>query len=187
MSASSVTLRDALAEGVLSCKQLFSRFLVGFDDSSHTRQTPDLPNHVAWCLGHCALTMHRVAEKLDGHAIPDTDFAAGPGAVERVSTHSALPPSKFATDLIGFGSKPVDDARYYPPFTRCGEIYNRACDRLATAVRNAPPEALLRPVQWGDLTMPAHLLVQRMLFHNGVHNGQIADLRRALGMKPVLV
>jgi hypothetical protein len=36
------------------------------------------------------------------------------------------------------------------------------------------------------VTAPPYLLVARSIYHIGIHNGQIADLRRVLGMGSAL-
>jgi hypothetical protein len=188
-----MTRRETLADGVQSTKTLLARYLVGFDDSNHTRSAPNLPNHVAWSLGHCALTMHRAAEKIDGKPLPATDFLP-PGALgahqggaraEKVSPYSSVPLDAFDPESIAFGSKPTDDPRLYPSFTRCGQIYNAAVDRLAAAVRGADEATLDKTVKWGQAELPLTALVMRMVFHNGTHTGQIADLRRTLGFRSI--
>ena len=181
-----------LAEGVLSTKTLLARYLVGFDDTNHTRMGPHLPNHVAWTLGHLALTMYRVVEKIDGKVAPPGDFLPT-GAMshhyragaEKVSPYSVVPLDAYDPEAVAFGSKPVDDPRLYPSFTRCGQIYNGACDRLAAAVRATDAAPLDRMVKWGGVELPLWMLVMRMVFHNGTHTGQLADLRRSLGFKSI--
>lgn len=166
-----MTPRDVLAEAILQTKALTARYLAGFDESSRTRQAAGLPNHVAWSLGHCALTMHRVAQKVDGREPPPVDFAAGtPGA--------------FNPESVAFGSVPADGAAY-PSLARCTGVFDAACDRLAAAVRAASDTQLMQPIPWGNTQAPWWTLVTRMVFHNGFHTGQIADLRRALGFKSV--
>jgi hypothetical protein len=172
-----------LADAVESCIFLAGRYLAGFDDSTHTRQAPGLPNHVAWSLGHLALTMHRTAARLTNpdataltSALHDTEFIAGASAGDA---------RRYGTESISFGSTPVDDPARYPSLARCTEIFNAACIRLATAVREAPDSALDAPTKWGGGEIPVHALVGRMVFHNGAHTGQIADLRRALGFKSI--
>ena len=172
------TRQSVLAEAIENSRALVSRFVVGFDDSTHTKQTKDLPNHFAWCMGHLALTMHRVAGWIDGKPLPEGDF---------ISDSARGDAQRFGTETIAFASKPTDDASNYPTHARCIEIFSAAIDRLAGAVRHADDAALDRMVKWGAGESPVGLLVPRMLYHNGVHTGQIIDLRRALGMKPVLV
>lgn len=173
--------RHVIAEGILATKPALSRYLAGFDDSNHTRQAPNLPNHVAWCLGHLALTMHRVAEKFDGRPPAESDFfnpkLAGPG--------TPRPRDRYDVESISFGSTPTADAGRYPPFARCVEIFNNGCDRVGAAVRAADDATLDRVLQWGPMELPLWLLAMRMIYHNGDHTGQIADLRRALAMRSV--
>lgn len=169
--------QEFLGQALESNKMLLTRYLVGFDDSTHTRQAPGLPNHVAWSLGHLAMTMHRTAEKLDGRPIPSADFIAGATAGDA---------SRYGTETVAFGSSPVDDAALYPTLARATEIYNAACDRIARAVRAATDDQLAAPIAWGNAQVPTGMIAARMIFHNGAHTGQIADLRRALGMKRVL-
>lgn len=169
-----MTPRDVLSEAVTTCKALTARYLAGFDDATRTGQAPNLPNHVAWSLGHCALTMHRVAEKADAKPPPPTDFA-GPGG----------PVTAFNTEAIAFGSRPSADETAYPSLPRCVEIFNAACDRLAATVRTASDAQLNQSIPWGPIQAPWWSLVLRMTFHNGFHTGQIADLRRTFGFKSI--
>lgn len=175
--------QDALADSVLACKQLLGRYLAGFTDENHTRQAPGLPNHVAWSLGHCALTMHRVSEKLDGAPIPAADFHAGFAPPAPAGSNV---PDRFGTEQVAFGSRPTDAAPEYPPLARCVEVYEAACDRLARAVGAAPEEKLTERIAWGKSELPLLQAVTRMVFHNGMHTGQIADLRRVLGFGSIM-
>jgi hypothetical protein len=178
--------REAIAEAILASKALLTRYLPGFDDTNHTRQAPGLPNHVAWCLGHLALTTHRIAEKLDGGPIPASDFIIGdltkpPADPARPSGDA----SRYHTETVAFASVPTDNPARYPRFARCIDIYNAACDRLAAAVGTVPEARLDEVIPWGTSQIPLYLAAARMLFHNGMHTGQIADLRRALGFKSI--
>lgn len=191
-----MTRRDAIAEAVLSSRVLFGRYLVGFDDSNHTRQAPNLPNHVAWCLGHCALTMLRAAEKIDHKIPPESDFytpqmvpavhsAHAAGAATLVRTAQHAPPSRYDCETVAFQSTPVDNPVLYPRFTRCVEIFDRATDRYAELIRSLPETRLDEMIRWGQIEIPIWASGLRMAFHNGTHSGQVADLRRALGMRSI--
>lgn len=167
--------QELLAQSVEQTKMLAARYLAGFDDATRTRQAQHLPNHAAWNLGHLALTMHRIAEHFDGGAIPERDFAPGPrGGSDRIGVES-----------VAFASAPADDPTAFPPLARCIEIYNAAVDRLARGIRASSTAKLSESVKWGPGESPLGLLAARMIFHNGFHTGQIADLRRALGMKSI--
>jgi hypothetical protein len=163
-----------LAEMVRQSRVLFVRYLRGFDDSNHTRQAPSLPNHVAWTLGHLAITLHRTAEKFDGLPLPASDFVTGDGRSSDAN--------RYDTESICFGSKPVADPNLYPTFSRCAAIFDAAVDRLAGAIESADDAKLDSMAKWTNTEVPLYTMAGRMVFHNGTHAGQIADLRRALGI-----
>lgn len=173
-----LTRQDMLAEFVLSTKPLFLRFLDGFDDSTRTFQGENLPNHVAWCLGHCALTMNRAAEQFDGNSLPENDFVIGDGTKgER---------DRFDTETVCFDSTPQADPENYPTLDRATEIYEAACDRFAQAVRNTTDAKLDELIPFHGSEVPLSTMIMRLCFHNGSHAGQIMDLRRALSMQRVI-
>jgi hypothetical protein len=169
---------ETLAHVVEMTRGLFDRFLVGFDATHHTRKSPGLPNHPAWTLGHCALYLHRMAEKLDGRAIPDTEFVTGDG--------TGGGGDRYDTESVCFGSRPVDNPALYPSPERCIEIYRSACDRLSAAVRVTDEADLDRKVQWGSGDIARGDLVLHVCFHAASHVGQIVDLRRVMGMERVI-
>lgn len=169
-------IQDAVAEFIDATKVGTARYFAGFDDTNHTRQAPHLPNHLAWCLGHCALTMHRTIEKFGAGAVPETDFIAGATRGDR---------ARFGIESVAFGSTPTSDAAAYPSFARCIEVFNAASDRLARTVRDASDGKLRETTAWGPSQIPLYLLAMRMCAHNGTHTGQIADLRRALGFESI--
>ena len=171
-----MTGHEVLADSVLACKPLMTRYLVGFTDSNHTTQAHLLPNHAAWTLGHCAMTMHRVAEKLDGKPAPESDFIVGATKGDA---------ARFGTETVAFNSRPTHERTLYPTLSLSIAIYESAYDRLGAAVRAATDETLTKPVTWGTGQTTISALVMRMVFHNGMHCGQIADLRRALEMKSI--
>ena len=169
-----MTRQDLLAEMLVQSRDLLKRYLKGFDDSNSTRQAPGLPNHLAWTLGHLALNLHRTAERFDKQVIPSGDFLTRDGrGGDR---------DRFDTESVSFGSTPVDDPELYPSWSRCVAIFDAAIDRMANALSNAQDAQLDSLTRWGKLEVPLYTMASRMVFHNGTHTGQIADLRRALGM-----
>src|SRR4051812_32769954 len=173
--------QDLIAEAVLGCKPLVGRYFAGFTDENHTTQPPGLPNHLAWSLGHLARTMHRAAEKIDTRPLPPADFRSG----ESSAGATAAPPAWFHTEAVAFGSRPTGDRTRYPALSRCIEAFEAACDRLADAVRQASDATLDQSTRWGAGETTLRALALRMVFHNGTHTGQIADLRRTLGLKSI--
>lgn len=168
-----------IASAILESRALTARYFAGFDDTNRTRQAPGLPNHFAWNLGHLAYIMHRCAEKLDGGPLPRADFIEGGHA------SGGGDASRFAAESVAFGSSPVDDPAQYPTAARCVEIFNGACERCAAAFRNADEAKLDTETPWGAMTLKLWQIGPRMVFHNGAHAGQLADLRRILGFRSI--
>ena len=175
-----MTKGETLAWMIDSSKPLATRYFAGFDDSNRTTQAPHLPNHFAWTLGHCAMTMHRVAERIDGRGLPGADLEPG------VEFAPGSPPARFGTEGVAFGSQPVDDAGRYPVVARCVEIFEGASDRMAAAVRGASDERLDAEEPWGAAKLSMATLIVRINSHNAMHTGQLVDLRRALGLPRVI-
>ncbi len=154
----------ALADAIKSTEGMLFRYLEGFDDGNAVAQTPTLPNHAAWTLGHLALTMHRAAER-----IADDRFGLD------------WDPEPYA-----LGSTPTPDRDDYPPLAELSARYRQSMDLLVDAVQDAGETRLARPVTWGRSETTARDLAIRMVVHNGIHIGQLVDLRRALHMSPVI-
>jgi len=168
-------LQDALAESVLVGRSLIGRFYKGFDDTNHTKQAINLPNHFAWTLGHLSWVIQRNANHFDGQGLLDSDFGTDD------------PPRKYNPDAVAPGSVPVADASKYPACARCVEIFDRSIDRLAAVAKAAGDDTLQKRVPWVGGEMPLYLVPLRLNFHNGLHAGQLADLRRALQMGYVII
>ena len=124
----SMTRRDTIAEAVLASRTLFHRYLAGFDDTNHTRQGENTPNHVAWCLGHCALTLHRGIERINRAPPPESDFFSTPAdlAMRMPPPQSAPSDARspvrprrrrcYNTETVAFQSVPTDNSALYPRF-----------------------------------------------------------------------
>lgn len=167
---------SVLADGIEASRMATELFFTGFDDSNRTSQAPGLPNHFAWTIGHLAFVMHRAAERFDGAPLPESDFApANRGDA-----------SRFGIDGVAKDSVPIADPSAYPSEARCREVFAQAAARLVSAVRAASDEKLASTTKWGPREMTLAALASRMMFHNGFHAGQLAALRKALGMKGML-
>lgn len=163
-----------LAQSIRESRTLLMRYARGFDDANRATQAPTLPNHFAWTMGHLALYLHRSGERIDARPLPESDFVKGDGR-----SGSA---DRFDTESISMNSTPQPDATLYPPAARCVAIFDAAIERCARAFETASDEVLDSPAKWGTVEIPMWLVAIRMVFHNGTHTGQLADLRRALGM-----
>ncbi len=164
--------QEILAGLIRDSHTLLLRYVKGFDDTNGTKQFEHLPNHALWTIGHVALTMYRVAEKLDGSPPPASVFLDG-------HVGDAV---RFACESVAFGSRPKPDASIYPSFERACEILRDSVERLAGAFAASSDATLEKQVTWGTTMVAAHTLAARICFHNGTHAGQLADLRRAMKM-----
>ncbi len=169
---------EALAIAIESTEGLMLRFLEDVEDDARTAQVEGLPNHFIWTLGHCAMTMHKLASKIDGQLPPDSDFIQGAGTGGEIE--------QFDTETVCKGSSPAPEASLYPDMERGRAIYSKACHRLAGAVRGLDPGELEAAREWNGTQIPLLDLVLRVSFHNGVHAGQVLDLRRALNMRRLI-
>lgn len=170
-----MTRQQTLSTVVHESHVLFARYLAGFDSNNCLATAPSLPNHVVWTLGHLALTLYRAASKFDGINPPQSVFIEG-------HVGDSL---RFGMESVAFGSRPKPDATIYPPFERCLQIFEDAIERTCAALENASEASLDKQIAWGKQLSPAWKLAARMAFHNGTHCGQIADLRRALGLPSI--
>ena len=93
---------------------------------------------------------------------------------------------RYTDSAIGFDSKPVNDPAEVSDAGPGRGDFDAACDRLAAAVRGANDATLAKKIDWMGMQIPLAQLVTRVMFHVGVHTGEILDLRRALGFDRVL-
>jgi hypothetical protein len=164
-----------VAEALRNSHVLMSRFFAGFTDANYLATAPHLPNHFGWTLGHLALVLNRCAGKLDGGDLPAGEFDPAMGSSTTIGT-----------EAVSVGSNPLVDKATYPPMARCLEIFGRSIERIAKAYEHATDVQLDSTTPWGAAQISLEQLGLRMAFHNGVHCGQITDLRRALGMDYVI-
>jgi len=174
------TKGETLAWMIEASTPLATRYFAGFDDATRAAQAPGMPNHFAWTLGHCALTMQRVAERMDGGELPESDFAA------QVEFAEGSPPARFGTEGVAFDSTPSAERGCYPVAHRCVEVFEAASCRFAAAVRRSSDERLEADEPWGASTLSMATLIVRVNAHNAMHTGQLVDLRRALGFPRVI-
>lgn len=125
-------------------------------------------NHLLWTLGHLACTYAWFSGTIDAKG----------GA--------ALPESWGA--LFGMGSKPSSDAKVYPSLGEVRKGYDAA---FAAYVKQV--EGLSEADAWtatandtGGFASSKVDAAYKCAWHDGWHLGQIADLRRALGLPPVM-
>lgn len=128
---------------------------------------PKVGKHVLWVLGHLAWAEERlIACYVQGGRHPHPEWEP----------------------LFGTGSQPVPEAAQYPSKA---ELWQRFLDvRVNTFAARASlvPEDLARPSFAKDIEHLGTIgkCFMAVISHNAFHCGQIADIRRALGRKPVV-
>jgi hypothetical protein len=141
--------------------------LKGFPDDKLTYQTSPADNHVLWTLGHLAST--------------DVWIAGAVGAQGAAFPETYQP-------LFGQGSKPVSDPKKYPPLTELRTSFDDNRAAVLAWLESAPDSTLsvnLKDKTGGFASDPIDAAL-KLAWHEGWHMGQVATLRKALGLPPVM-
>ncbi len=175
------TSPSTLALMIRGSAPLLLRFLRGFDESNRAMQRPGMPNHPIWILGHTAYTMARFGHLIGGPAMNEKDFAPEDGSDGAQSSSV-----RFRADDVMKDSMPLSDPNFYPSLARGQEIFSRAIEELACVLESLPAQRLQETVLWNGDPLRIDALAIRLCFHNGLHAGQLTDLRRGAGFNRVL-
>ncbi|MSR29167.1 MAG: DinB family protein [Phycisphaerales bacterium] len=176
------TDRSIYARMIVESAPLLLRFLAGFDDGTRAAQVASLPNHPIWTLGHCAFTMARFAQLIGAPAPRASDFQPGCWS----ASSNLIEPQWFFIEEIAKDSTPSPHANHYPTLARGRESFQNATADLAATLSQTTTERLAGTIDWGGNQQEIASLVIRIAVHNGMHAGQLADLRRALGFARIL-
>ena len=148
-------------------RKISGDFLKDYPENKFTFQTSPADNHAMWVLGHLALTDSWIA-----------------GVVGAKGTTS---PDGW-DNLFGSGSKPVDDPRKYPPVAEVKKVFDANRAALLNWFEAAADKDLalqLSEKTGGFMTDPVDGML-KMAWHEGWHMGQVATLRKALGLPSVM-
>ncbi len=160
------TIRDRAVAHLKYTHETVNSFVKGFDRAQATAQAPGNPNHVIWTLGHLATSYHWFANCLDGA--------------------SSKPPEGYEK-LFGTSSKPTDNPADYPALEEVAQAFADAGERVAQAAQTLTSETLYAPaaIDTQGWITDRHDAMLKAAWHNGWHIGQLANLRRALGLPAV--
>jgi hypothetical protein len=122
-------------------------------------------NHLTWQVGHLAETYAYFRALLDGQSI--------------------TLPETYKT-LFGWGSVLNPDSSVYPPFAEVKANFDRAYNTMLDVMKALPASDLALPPtrDTGGMATQRLDVISRVAWHDGWHVGQIAALRRALGLPP---
>lgn len=139
----------------------------GIPDDRACHQLPGADNHKLWTLGHLAGTNQWFAMLIDGQPITF--------------------PREW-DKMFGMGSKPTADAATYPPIADVRSAFEASIDRLCAAVDALNDAELAAPPAGDGSGFVTDKLdsALKAAWHNGWHLGQVAALRRGLGVGPMM-
>jgi outer membrane biosynthesis protein TonB len=163
VAASSTVMRDRAIEFARFAHGMTNRFASGFAEDQVLAQPAGVPNHLIWTLGHLSATAGWLHNMITG---------AG----------STVPASYEG--LFGMGSKPHGDASAYPTYAEVQKAFDDSFEALVAAASKMSDAELLQPAvgETGGFLKDRLDALSKAAWHEGWHLGQIADLRRALGL-----
>lgn len=160
-AAASTTTRDRCVELLTFSRKTLNKYIDTVPADKATAQGPACPNHALWTFGHLAAT-----------AAWGLSTIGGP--------KNAVPESY--DKLFGMGSTPTADASAYPSLAEVKKAYEDTHAKLLAAARGMTDAQLKTPVEAGGFATDRADLLFKLAWHEAWHLGQIADLRRALGL-----
>jgi len=138
-----------------------------FPEDKLTYQPAMTDNHLIWTLGHLAVTNQWFAGLLDGQP--------------------ATLPERYE-ERFGYKSKPNPDRDFYPPLSDVQRYHEASFARLVRAAEQLTDDELGSPCAQdsGGFARDKGEVLERAVWHEGWHAGQISSLRRSLGLSPVM-
>ena len=158
-------VRSALATGDF----VFTALIADLRNHPMATQAPTGGNHALWTLGHITLLEAGIPSILVGESNPLARWES----------------------LFQSGSKPTSDAKAYPSFDELLDLYRQHRASTMKLLEQAGAAGMDR--------IPAHIpegfekqmatfghTFLTMAMHQMLHAGELADIRRVLGIKPLL-
>lgn len=145
---------------------IFNQLIDGFPADKAAFQPAPTDNHLLWMLGHMPYGYVYFAEVLGGKI--------------------DAPPEAWKP-LFNAGSKPVGDPSKYPPMAELKKVFDSSFEQFMAIVEKMPVEDLGKPP-----AIPADWLTERLaalhavVWHEGWHGGQFANVRKALNLPPIM-
>ncbi len=148
--------------------KVFQRFIADIPDDKLCAQFPGLPNHAAWQIGHLTAVRGAVSNMLGKPAPLPEDWSA----------------------RYGRNSTPNPDPAVNPPRELLLSLLEKTQSHLTTVLRETDPASLDaphdRPQMLPLFPTKKHLFFHILTTHDGLHLGQLSDLRRTMGLPRIL-
>jgi len=142
------------------------KLLDGIPEDKQFHQLMGSDGHIAWQLGHLAVSNAFFAALIDGEAV---------GMPEKYDK------------LFGMGSKPTTDKNAYPPVAELKKSFDQTYDRLIAAATKLRDSDVGMPTAMdsGGFAKDRLHAIELAAWHEGWHGGQISNLRKAAGLKGI--
>ncbi len=167
MTAESLT---SLRDHALESWKAMHAFAMGIIDSVPEEhwfaRAGENTNHTMWIAGHLA-------------------FAYGT-FTERMGEANDLP--ERYTELFNMGTEPLADPSVYPPVRKVRAELERMATRLMQIIEGLNAEALAEPMgePFAESCPTRAHAAMILTFHDGIHAGQVASVRKSLGLAPTM-
>jgi hypothetical protein len=135
--------------------------LDGWPQDKHAFQSAKSDNHPLWVIGHILSTDAWLASKI---------------GLETVKV-----PESYGK-LFGQGSVPSGNAKDYPSFAQLHDEFTKARAAILAWYEKATPEQLSKKIESGGFIVDAVDGLIKISWHEGWHFGQVAELRKAIGL-----
>lgn len=157
----------AMIDGIMWSHGMLGALLNGWPSDRWTYQSAPTDGHALWQVGHLACVYDWFANLLDGQKgnVPEAYNA-----------------------MFGYGSKPTPDASAYPNVDSVRGVHEGAWERLSKVLSKMKDEDLAKACA-GDthgLAKNKGEIVRMIAWHDGWHQGQVSNLRKALGLPGVM-
>jgi len=161
------TAKERAIANLRFARSMTDKLIAGFPEAKAAFQPAPTDNHLAWSIGHMAMTNAWF-----------TGLATGKKAHFPESYES----------LFGYKSTPKADPKLYPPMSELMKHHREAFEGLIKAIETSADDAMTRPCveDSGGFAKDMQDVADRAVWHEGWHSGQISSLRRALALAPVM-
>lgn len=163
-----MSTKDCLTHQLTAARKMTERLLADFHTPQQwTKQVASQCNHALWFAGHMAHTDNFMISILD------------PSQAQKVVG--------FA-ERFGTGSVPTPKPEDYPPPDEVVSVMRERREKLLSLLSTMSDDDLAKPTPKGtpEFIPDYAAIFGTVVWHEGLHSGQLTVLRRVLGLPPVM-
>jgi len=140
-------------------RDIAKRLLDDITEEESMKRIDDTSNHIRWFTGHLTFCLQYIGQLLGDKPIDEATYGK----------------------LYGTGSQVSDDAGLYPSFAELRKTFYDTHDHTRQVVERAAEDAFDKKTGGNDGRDTVWKMITFLCMHEFYHNGQISDVRRALG------